>query len=121
MSYESPVEIICRGFTAKLEGDLMEAVHNYCVSVDKDELIKALQYDRNQYEKGFADGWRLHESKWISVEERLPDILSTIIVCDKKGNVGEAYYYGEGSFQWIDGDLVIVTHWMPLPEPPKGE
>lgn len=26
------------------------------VDVDKEELIRALQYDRNQYEKGYADG-----------------------------------------------------------------
>ena len=26
-----------------------------CVDVDKDELIKALEYDRGQYEKGWSD------------------------------------------------------------------
>jgi hypothetical protein len=26
------------------------------VQVDKEELIRALQYDRNQYEKGYMDG-----------------------------------------------------------------
>ena len=37
------------------EGEVMKAVQKFCVDVDKEELIKALQYDRNQYKKGYAD------------------------------------------------------------------
>ena len=47
-----------------LSGQLIEAKENHImatirqyVDVDKDELIRALQYDRNQYEKGFEDGY----------------------------------------------------------------
>lgn len=130
MSYESPVEIICRGFTAKLEGALMEAIHTYGISVDKDELIKALQYDRNQYEKGFADGWRLHESKWISVEERLPDPNKAVLVCKTfidKPYIDIGYVKDAETCCCASDEFIIkpwlhkLTHWMPLPEPPKGE
>lgn len=38
------------------EGEILKAVQNVGVFVDKDELLKALAYDRGQYEKGFADG-----------------------------------------------------------------
>ena len=31
---------------------------SFAVDVDKDELIRALQYDRNQYEKGYEAGKR---------------------------------------------------------------
>lgn len=43
----------------KLEEQLMCEV-NYQVgyAVDKNELIKALQYDRDQYDKGYKDGVR---------------------------------------------------------------
>ena len=34
---------------------VLTAVHNVGIKVDKDELAKALAYDRGQYEKGFAD------------------------------------------------------------------
>ncbi len=38
-----------------MEGEILKAVQNVGVNVDKDELLKALQYDRNQYQKGYAD------------------------------------------------------------------
>ena len=45
---------------------MKQAVHileSTKISVDKDELIKALNYDRNQYEKGYSDGIRCGERK----------------------------------------------------------
>ncbi len=56
LSYQSPVNILYQRFQAKVEGDIYQAIQSYGVHVDKDELIKALQYDRNQYQKGFIDG-----------------------------------------------------------------
>lgn len=56
MSYKSPVNIIYQGIQTKMENDIFEAIQSYGVAVDKDELIKALQYDRDQYIQGFADG-----------------------------------------------------------------
>ena len=38
------------------ENTVMKAVRQIGVNVDKGELIKALQYDRNQYTKGYEDG-----------------------------------------------------------------
>ena len=38
------------------ENQVFEAIHKIGVNVDKEELIKALQYDRNQYAKGYEDG-----------------------------------------------------------------
>jgi len=55
MSYKSPIEIICGDMTHKLENEVFTVVQNIGINIDKDELIKALQYDRNQYEKGYAD------------------------------------------------------------------
>ena len=59
--YESPI--------TKIYGDIQEQILKqdeenliYSVNqavgyqVDKDELVKALQYDRNQYTKGYEDG-----------------------------------------------------------------
>ena len=38
------------------ENMVMKAVRKVGVNVDKGALIKALQYDRNQYTKGYEDG-----------------------------------------------------------------
>ena len=54
--YRSPIEIIYGQMETQMEGDILRAVQNYGINVDKEELTRALQYDRNQYEKGYADG-----------------------------------------------------------------
>ena len=57
--------------------------------------------------------------RWIPVTERLPE-KDTAVLCftalgQKTGWVGASggfnFTYGKG----------VVTHWMPLPEPPKGD
>lgn len=58
--YNSPIEKICSELQTQMvqedEKMVMKAIRKVGVNVDKDELIKALQYDRNQYEKGYKDG-----------------------------------------------------------------
>lgn len=61
MSYQSPIELFMTDpfiETLKDETDalIVRAVANAHVEVDKEELIKALQYDRDQYLKGYTDG-----------------------------------------------------------------
>ena len=60
MSYQSPIELMIGQMRfeheKRIEGEVMKAVQDVGVTVNKDELIKALRYDREQYEKGFADG-----------------------------------------------------------------
>jgi hypothetical protein len=55
MSYKSPIEVIQSQRRNQIEGEIYRAVMNVGVNVDKDELIKALQYDRGQYQKGYED------------------------------------------------------------------
>ena len=56
INYESPIKIIQDAMQVQVENDVYKAVQNYDIKVDKDELIKALTYDRQQYVKGFRDG-----------------------------------------------------------------
>ena len=71
--------------------------------------------------------------KWISVKDRLPEDKpndpNVFITCDKAGFVfGSHNYFGGGCME-VDGFYSLdheewvydenVTHWMPLPEPPK--
>lgn len=62
MSYQSPIDVIYGDLQTKLEGDVLKVIQNYDITVDKDELLKALAYDRDQYRKGWEDGW-VH-AKW---------------------------------------------------------
>lgn len=63
MSYQSPIEVATRELQTKFEDDAMSVIHSYGICVDKEELVKALQYDRNQYKQGFADGCRVGTSR----------------------------------------------------------
>lgn len=51
--YKSPIEIIYGQMQTNMENNIYEAVQKYGVNVDKEELIRALQYDREQYEAGY--------------------------------------------------------------------
>ena len=55
--YESPINIIISKLCTNLESDCLQAVQRYGFDVDKEELAKALNYDRKQYEKGYMYGY----------------------------------------------------------------
>lgn len=54
--YKSPVEIMQQEVQTKMndaiEQNVMQACFKIGVNVNKDELLKALEYDRNQFEEG---------------------------------------------------------------------
>lgn len=60
MAYISPIEITIKRISEELikkqEGQVLQAIYQQGITVNKEELIKALAYDRNQYEKGYEDG-----------------------------------------------------------------
>lgn len=79
--------------------------------------------------------------EWVSVKDRLPeekenpltkDFAEVVCFCDFGGipkrtdvrtfKFGKRTWSEEGHF-WDEGQLMdgVVTHWMPLPEPPKED
>ena len=54
--YISPINLIQKEINYTVEDDVYLAVLKCDITVDKEELIKALKYDRKQYDKGFQDG-----------------------------------------------------------------
>lgn len=56
--YKSPITIYRQQMETQLEGEVLKVVEKYGVSADKEELIKALKYDREQYSKGYDEGYR---------------------------------------------------------------
>lgn len=58
-NWESPISIteeICREMAEAYDAYIVEEVRKVIPHIDKEELVKALEYDRGQYEKGYADG-----------------------------------------------------------------
>lgn len=63
---------------------------------------------------------------WISVKDRLPEEpeeeYPEYIVMIENARISTFLYY-DGNGEWKDdcGIPYRVTHWQPLPKPPKGE
>ena len=76
--------------------------------------------ERNYAEKIYNAGYR-KQSEWISVEERLPERTGKYLVF----TYNRRLYIGDFIDHYCDGnpqfDDYKVTHWMPLPEPPKKD
>jgi hypothetical protein len=59
--------------------------------------------------------------KWIPVTERLP-LSNTYVNVTTDGVVAQAYWHNDRFYAFTAigvATVVGVTHWMPLPEPPK--
>ena len=58
---------------------------------------------------------------WIPVTERLPEKDGMYLTCNKKKQY-EFHLFQTGKRMWqAVWEEDSVTHWMPLPEPPKGD
>lgn len=122
--YNPPIEVvIAEQIRTEMDGLLMNAIQKQGISVDKGELIRALQYDRRQYNVGYTNGYNdaLRDRGWISVEDRLPDHDGKYLIYDGR-EVTVAIYTKIGRL-WNDDVEEYFdykpTHWMPLPEPPE--
>ena len=58
--------------------------------------------------------------RWIPVSERLPEDGRQVLACTKKGKAFSAHYDHFWGC-WGVSHTVEITHWMPLPEPPKKD
>ena len=62
--YEAPIEVyrmvndIIKQQNKAIENEVWSSILKVGVNVDKEELIKALRYDREQYQKGYKDGFK---------------------------------------------------------------
>ena len=104
----------------------------------RDRLIELLDY------LGVDDDWYVNRDiadllvengvtvqEWISVEDRLPDTDDWVLVCRETVETGYTTIVVDRCTFTVGGDRMwlaeyatwkqIVTHWMPLPKPPKGE
>lgn len=96
--YNSPITIAIReyegAFNEAVENEVIRAVNKVAVYVDKEELIKALNYDRKQYDKGYNIGfWKGEEvaakrfAAAIKKRLRIPETRACNIATFSKGQI----------------------------------
>lgn len=87
--YSSPIEAIYGEMSTQMvqedENLVLKAIRNVKINVDKDELIKALQYDRNQYTTGYKDG------RFDTIDEIRSGIEQSIKNHDEFADYGRVY------------------------------
>ena len=59
--------------------------------------------------------------EWISVKDQMPEQFRPVIVYRDGNKVEQGYWDGTGYWKGYATWTKHVTHWMPMPEPPKGE
>jgi hypothetical protein len=62
--------------------------------------------------------------EWISVKDRLPEKEDDVLAYEFRGDISISYISGNDWRNLESGwilDESHVTHWMPLPEPPKEQ
>jgi hypothetical protein len=104
--YESPISITERLLDeyAKMvierrDNEILAKVQSVVgVDVDKGELLRALQYDRDQYEKGYADGKR--------------DAMDELVRCE------QCRYYNDTEKRCdhpcLDFEVECYDHWLDM-------
>lgn len=132
--YESPIEKIVQHIQENLikqeEDHLMAQItETVGYQINKEELIKALKYDRNQYHIGFEDARKMYErakGEWIPVAS-VKELPKKCLWVTRKG---ENYCFVEligwdsdrncrtedGGFR-CSSDLEDVVAYMPYFEP----
>ena len=122
ISVSDYVDTIFKQIDEQTGNIVLSAVTKVGVNVNKEELIRALKYDRNQYERGYEDGKR-NGIVWNPYLDEKPKDLNDKLVTIRESNgnrytsIGyfdENQWYGRSGF-WIPNNF--VTAWAELPKP----
>jgi hypothetical protein len=99
-----------------------------------DEIYECIKYNTGSYDDDarscaeiLYDYLGYRKSEWISVEDRLPEENTDVLIYRGgfRGDLMNVYtYMGHNEWEdeygyWSITDDEGITHWMPLPEPPK--
>lgn len=108
--------MIGRGAAMNVKEKLVELLDRFVYDewYDNDEIADEL----------ISNGVTVQE--WISVDDRLPEDDSDVLAYSRNGEEGRIYPANYAKGVWFDCIFNTpvtdtTTHWMPLPEPPKGE
>lgn len=125
--YKAPIEIVAETLMQEEWNHVLRTVREVRVDVDKGELLKALRYDRHQYQAGYNQA-RMDYSEWANIkEDGLPEEEGKylIVLRNRKSRmrrIALARSHCGDDFWLPDGDESMeghdVTHWMYKPELP---
>lgn len=110
-----------------------------CLINLKNDIGKSRYCDLWHYEQAIDEAIEIITCvtcKWISVEDRLPDnkehdwVLAQVVERNGYMHIPKVMEYRQLKNDWFEetygwlsehNGAFTVTHWMPLPEPPKTE
>ncbi len=83
-TYSSPIEIFINDVKYSMEQAVLAAVNKCEIKVNKDELIKALTYDRQQYEEGYKNAMKqmpkpLTEEDYTELRDRFGEYVEFVV------------------------------------------
>jgi hypothetical protein len=112
---EKLIWLLCNAHSKSCEASAFDGI-SYAeqLSMEADFLL----------ENGITFAKDTNVPSWIPVSERLPDNLETVL-CYTNFQEVRLWQWNERWNSWIgliaDYGKNVVTHWMPLPEPPKED
>lgn len=82
--------------------------------------VYCLQHAQDAWQAWCAAKSHADKSEWISVDDRLPETETTVLICTKRGDIFSSWASNEDVF-WFYGEEGDnrVTHWQPLPALPE--
>ena len=102
----------------------------------REKLVEALTNSPQLDVLDWTTGWEeaanyliangVTAQEWISVDDRLPKDDSDVLAYSRIGEESRIYPACYSNGVWFDcvfnaPSTDTTTHWMPLPQPPKGE
>ena len=81
--YESPITLltqISKELNESIDKQIYTAIQHVGIDINKEELIKAINYDRDQYEIGYKNGY-------MKAKEDLKTAIADVSLTDMQRNV----------------------------------
>lgn len=119
----------CKPFFTVVYGKSVRHLDHITADTDEDaDRISEMAFDAvdwNEIKQSAIDAWNTRADGWISVEEMLPKESGRYwCYIEYQSDLGKQFYqwncsFNNGLFN-TDENFHTVTHWMPLPAPPKA-
>ena len=97
MNYKSPITVIQDKMSVEFDNGILKAITKVDIDVNKDELVKALEYDRNQYQNGYEDAKEIYEKALDKACEVLSEFAVMKEVVINNDGTQDSYLYSQKS------------------------
>ena len=109
-----------------IKHDNCQNCRSRCIHAGKDRDFVCINGVSCKITTGKSQTNAVTVQEWISVEDRLPEPWKQVLIYSRYDFCESAFYIGvpgkwrvTWNHEMLDADS--VTHWMPMPQPPKGE